>query len=97
MAPATIAITVAALRFLLQHHIANGVGWLQDAIPVPKIPDALPHVLSPEEVLRFLANVPRLNVTSVQFQLDGSNLGAPVTAAPYSPGIPEPPKTGRTL
>jgi site-specific recombinase XerD len=58
-APGTIGMTVAALRFLynvtLQRH------WvLDDVIPIPKIPDTLPVVLSPEEVLEFLECVPHI-------------------------------------
>ena len=56
-APATIAITVAALRFL--YKVTLGRDWVvQEVIPMPKVPDALPQVLSPEEVLRFLETVP---------------------------------------
>ena len=59
LAPGTIAISNAALRFLynvtLQRH------WvLEDVIPMPQIPDTLPVVLSPEEVLEFLECVPHL-------------------------------------
>jgi integrase/recombinase XerD len=59
LAPGTIALSNAALRFLynvtLQRH------WeLEEIIPMPKIPDTLPVVLSPEEVLEFLEGVPHL-------------------------------------
>jgi integrase/recombinase XerD len=59
LAPGTIAISNAALRFLynvtLQRH------WvLEEVIPMPQIPDTLPVVLSPEEVLEFLECVPHL-------------------------------------
>lgn len=56
LAPASIVITVAALRFLytvtLQRAWAVGV-----VIPTPKVPDTLPVVLSPAEVVQFLASV----------------------------------------
>src|SRR5881296_3271224 len=59
LAPGTIAISNAALSFLynvtLQRH------WvLEEVIPMPQIPDTLPVVLSPEEVLEFLECVPHL-------------------------------------
>jgi site-specific recombinase XerD len=56
LAPASIVITVAALRFLytvtLQRAWAVGL-----VIPTPKVPDTLPVVLSPAEVVQFLASV----------------------------------------
>jgi site-specific recombinase XerD len=56
LAPASLAITVAALRFLytgtLQKPWAAAV-----VIPTPKVPDTLPVVLSPAEVAQFLASV----------------------------------------
>src|SRR5213594_3998361 len=59
LAPGTIAISNAALRFLynvtLQRHCV-----LEEVIPMPQIPDTLPVVLSPEEVLEFLECVPHL-------------------------------------
>ena len=59
MAPGTIAMTLAALRCLynvtLQRH------WLlEEVIPMPRIPNTLPVVLSPEEVLEFLECVPHI-------------------------------------
>jgi len=58
--PSTIAITVAALRFF--YKVTLGRDWIvQEVIPMPKVRDALPQVLSPEEVLHFLETVPRLS------------------------------------
>ncbi len=56
LAPASVLIAVAALRFLyrvtLQKH------WnFDDIIPAPRKPQTLPVVLSPEEALRFLDSV----------------------------------------
>jgi len=59
LAPSSISIAVAALRFLynetLQKHWA-----LEEVIPMPKMPSKLPVVLSPEEVLQFLESIPHI-------------------------------------
>ena len=53
---ALIIIAVAALRFL--YKVTLRKDWrLAEIIPTPKKPQKLPNVLSPEEVLRFLACV----------------------------------------
>ena len=56
LAPSSIALAVAALRFLynvtLQKHWA-----LEEVLPMPKMPTTLPVVLSPEEVLQFLESI----------------------------------------
>lgn len=53
LAPSSVIIAVAALRFL--YKITLQKDWtFEDAIPAPKKPQKLPVVLSPEEVLRFL-------------------------------------------
>ena len=53
LAPGSISIAVAALRFL--YKITLKKTWsLQDIIPAPKKPQTLPNVLSPEEVIQFL-------------------------------------------
>ncbi|PYS30937.1 MAG: integrase [Acidobacteria bacterium] len=52
-APTTVAIAVSALRFL--YSITLQRSWMMEkAIPMPKRPEALPSVLSPDEVLGFL-------------------------------------------
>jgi integrase len=56
LAPGSIIIAVAALRFL--YKVTLRKDWrLEEIIPTPKKPQKLPNVLSPEEVLRFLACV----------------------------------------
>jgi len=56
LAPASILIAVAALRFL--YKVTLHKGWsLEDIIPAPKKPQKLPIVLSPEEVRHFLSCV----------------------------------------
>src|SRR2546428_1356494 len=59
LAPSTIAMSNAALRFL--YNVTLQRRWvLEEIIPMPKIPDTLPVVLSPEEVLQFLQGVPHI-------------------------------------
>jgi integrase/recombinase XerD len=56
LAPGSIAIAVAALRFL--YKVTLKKDWaVAEIIPAPKIPQTLPVVLSPEEVVRFLDSV----------------------------------------
>jgi integrase/recombinase XerD len=56
LAPSSIIIAVAALRFL--YKITLHKDWsLEEVIPTPKKPQQLPIVLSPEEVLQFLGCV----------------------------------------
>ena len=56
LAPSSIITAVAALRFL--YNVTLQKHWvLKDVLPAPKIPDTLPVVLSPEEVLQFLESV----------------------------------------
>ncbi len=56
LAPGSILIAVAALRFL--YKVTLHKDWtLEDVIPAPKKPQKLPIVLSREEVLQFLASV----------------------------------------
>lgn len=53
LAPSSILIAVAALRFV--YKVSLKKGWtVEDVIPAPKKPEKLPIVLSPEEVLQFL-------------------------------------------
>jgi integrase/recombinase XerD len=53
LAPGSILIAVAALRFLYKVSLKRG--WpFDEVIPAPKKPQKLPVVLSPEEVLHFL-------------------------------------------
>ena len=63
----SVCTAVAALRFL--YKVTLQKEWsLEDVIPVPKKPKRLPVVLSPEEVLQFLACVstlkPRIILTT---------------------------------
>jgi site-specific recombinase XerD len=56
LAPSSISTAVGALRFL--YNVTLQKHWvLEDFIPTPKIPDTLPVILSPEEVLQFLESV----------------------------------------
>src|ERR1700676_2807519 len=54
LAPGSVLIAVAALRFL--YKVSLKKDWsFEDVIPAPKKPQRLPVVLSPEEVLHFLS------------------------------------------
>jgi site-specific recombinase XerD len=56
LAPSSILIAVAALRFFYKVTIHKD--WaLEEVIPAPKKPQTLPIILTPEEVLRFLGCV----------------------------------------
>ena len=56
LAPCSILIAVAALRFL--YKVTLHRDWsVEDIIPAPKKPQKLPIVLGPEEVLHFLGSV----------------------------------------
>src|SRR5882724_6167618 len=53
LAPSSVLIAVAALRFLYKVSLKRE--WpFDEVIPAPKKPQKLPVVLSPEEVLEFL-------------------------------------------
>ena len=56
LAAKSIRIAVSALRFL--YTVTLKRDWaVEDVIPAPKVPQTLPVVLSPEEVMHFLACV----------------------------------------
>ena len=56
LAPCSIAVAVAALRFL--YRVTLHKDWdIEEAVPAPRQPEQLPVVPSPEEVLRFLGCV----------------------------------------
>jgi len=56
LAPGSVLIAVAALRFL--YKVSLKKDWtFEEVIPAPKKPQTLPIVLSPEEVLQFLGSV----------------------------------------
>jgi site-specific recombinase XerD len=56
LAPGSVLIAVAALRFLYKTSLKRD--WpFEEVIPAPKKPQTLPVVLSPEEVLQFLGSV----------------------------------------
>jgi integrase/recombinase XerD len=56
LAPGSIVIAVSALRFLYKTSLKKDWSF-EDVIPTAKIPQKLPVVLSPEEVLQFLNSV----------------------------------------
>jgi len=56
LAPTSICLAVAALRFL--YRVTLKKQWtFREVVPAPKKPQKLPVILSPEEVLRFLSCV----------------------------------------
>ena len=56
LAPISILVAISALRFL--YGVTLKKDWsFKDILPLPKKPQTLPIVLSPEEVLQFLACV----------------------------------------
>jgi integrase/recombinase XerD len=56
LAPASVLITIAALRFV--YKVSLKKDWvIEEVIPAPKNPDKLPTILSPDEVLHFLCCV----------------------------------------
>lgn len=53
LSPGSVCVAVAALRFV--YKVSLHRDWnLGDVIPIPKKPQKLPVILSPEEVLQFL-------------------------------------------
>jgi integrase/recombinase XerD len=59
LAPSSIHLAVAALRFFYKFTL-NKPWTFQEVLPLPKKPQKLPLILSPEEVLHFLSCVERL-------------------------------------
>jgi len=60
LAPASIHVAVGALRFFYKVTLKRD--WIfQEILPLPKKPQKLPVILSPEEVLHFLPCVQQLN------------------------------------
>jgi integrase/recombinase XerD len=56
LAPISILVAISALRFL--YGVTLKKDWsFKDILPLPKKPQTLPIVLSPEEVIQFLARV----------------------------------------
>ncbi len=59
LAPGSILVAVAALRFLYRTTLQKD--WrFDDIIPAPKKPQTLPVVLSPEEALKFLDSIQQI-------------------------------------
>jgi site-specific recombinase XerD len=56
LATGSIALAIAALRFL--YRVTLKKNWsVADVLPAPKVPQTLPIVLSPEEVIQFLKGI----------------------------------------
>lgn len=63
LAPSSISIATSALRFL--YKVTLKQPWAPDEIPMPKKPFKLPVVLSPDEVMHFLACVDSLKQRTI--------------------------------
>ena len=64
LAPGSILIATAALRFL--YSVTMNRPWdVEEVLPMPKKPQTLPVILSPEEVRQFLGCVPRRKARTV--------------------------------
>jgi integrase/recombinase XerD len=64
LAPGSIIIATAALRFL--YTVTMKRPWdVEDVLPMPKAPQTLPVILSPAEVQHFLSCVPRRKARTV--------------------------------
>jgi integrase/recombinase XerD len=55
LAPGSLSIVAAALRFLYKVTLKRD--WVDEEIPLPKKPFKLPVILSPEEVFHFLESI----------------------------------------
>ena len=70
LAPRSVHVTVAALRFL--YRVTLGLNWdFDQIIPCPKAPKTLAVVLSPEEVLHFLGCIESFKHQAILTQLRG--------------------------
>ena len=73
LAPASIAVAVAALRFL--YTVTLRTAWAVEAvIPTPKVPDTLPVVLSPAEVVQFLDSIDTAKHRTILTTCDAAGL-----------------------
>lgn len=64
LAPASILVTIAALRFL--YAVTLKRPWdIEEVLPTPKKPQTLPVILSPQEVRQFLSCVPQRKARTV--------------------------------
>jgi integrase/recombinase XerD len=64
LAPGSIIIATAALRFL--YTVTLKRPWdVEDVLPMPKAPQTLPVILSPKEIQHFLSCVPRRKARTV--------------------------------
>jgi len=88
LATGSILIAVAALRFLYKVTLQKDWPWDQ-TIPVPKKPQTLPIVLSPDEVRQFLACVPGLKHRTILTVCYAAGVGLYLNRRLASEGIHE--------
>ena len=80
LAPGSLLIAVAALRFL--YRVTLHKDWsVEDIIPAPKKPQKLPIVLSPEEVLHFLSCVASAKHWTILTTCYAAGCGSPRSSA----------------
>jgi site-specific recombinase XerD len=73
LAPSSILIATSALRFL--YTVTMKRPWdVEEVLPMPKKPQTLPVILSPEEVRHFLSCVPRRKARTVLTVCYGAGL-----------------------
>jgi integrase/recombinase XerD len=72
LAPRSISIAVSALRFL--YKVTLKQPWAVNDIPMPKQPQKLPVILSPEEVVRFLEAVQNVKQRAILMALYAAGL-----------------------
>ncbi len=56
LSPSSVFVAVAALRFLYKVSLKRNWNF-EDVVPSPKVPQKLPVILSPQEVVHFLGSV----------------------------------------
>ena len=84
LSPGSIQIAVAALRFLYKVTLKRE--WnLADVLPHPKKPQKLPIVLSPEEVIHFLACVENFKHRAILTTCYGAGLRISESVRAYAP------------
>jgi integrase/recombinase XerD len=86
LATGSIVIAISALRFL--YKVTLKKNWiLEDIIPAPKKPRTLPVILSPEEVLQFLACVESRKHRAILTTCYGAGLRVSESVALTPPAI----------
>ena len=83
LAPSSLEIAVCALRFLFKVTLKQP--WTFELIPAPKKPRRLPVVLSPDEVVQFLARVAGFQHRAILTTCDAAGRACPKRSASAPP------------